>query len=406
LRNGVVRAAVLLGLLAAAGCSLSGTIGDHSIAYNSSVERATDSLLVTNILRARDRVPLHFTAIGAIHGSLSLSAALGYDLSNVSNNAVLPALFGSTSPSFDIGPLDRQEFARGLIRPIDPGLFRLLSERGLPDQLLIHLLVSRFEDSETGRAVYNEPHLHHDLDPEARRVCAAQGMDAKPPCDPFQAMADAMTQGGHLTFNGYTRLIPVGARLTRAESTAPDLLTALREPGMTLRQDGSGWRLYRTVGQMVLCLPGKGQGQHTAFALDAELPQVSPMSQEGKPCGADEVAERPSPAGHPAAPGVSWYLRSVDELLHYLGDVQRREDEGVPYRIDNGRGTPRLFRLWKARPERSHLVVEYRGSRWWVAMYDPSQDLTSSVLSLTNQLLNLQKSAGEIPSTGTLRLVR
>jgi hypothetical protein len=51
-------------------------------------------------------------------------------------------------------------------------------------------------------------------------------------------------------------------------------------------------------------------------------------------------------------------------------------------------------------------MVEYGGSRWWVAMYDPSRDLTSSVLSLTNQLLNLQKSAGEIPSTGTLRLVR
>jgi hypothetical protein len=406
LRKGVVCAAVLLVLLVATGCSLSGTIGDHSVAYNSSVERATDSLLVTNILRARDRVPLHFTTIGAIHGSLSLSAALGYDLSNVSNNAALPALFGSTSPSFDIGPLDRQEFARGLIHPIDPGLFRLLSERGLPDQLLIHLLVSRFEDSETGRAVYNDPRLHNDLNPEARRLCAVQGIDAKPPCDPFQATADAMTQGGHLTFNGYTRMIPVGPRLTRAEAAVPDILTALREPGMSLRQDGPGWRLYRAVGQVALCLPGKGQGQHTAFALDAELPQVSPMSQEGKPCGADEVAERPSPAGHPAAPGVSWYLRSVDELLHYLGDVQRREEEGVPYRIDTGRGSPRLFRLWEAKPERTHISVAYKGSTWWVAEHDSSRDLTASVLSLTNQLLNLQKSAGEIPSTGTLRLVR
>ena len=32
--------------------------------------------------------------------------------------------------------------------------------------------------------------------------------------------------------------------------------------------------------------------------------------------------------------------------------------------------------------------------------------LTLPVLALTAQLLNLQKSAGEIPSTGTLRLVR
>jgi hypothetical protein len=132
LRNGVVRVAVLLGLLTAAGCSFSRTIGDHSIAYNSSVEQATDSLLVMNILRARDRVPLHFTTIGAIHGSLNLSAALGYDLSNVSNNAAVPALFGSTSPSFDIGPLDRQEFACGLIHSIDLGLFRLCRSAACP----------------------------------------------------------------------------------------------------------------------------------------------------------------------------------------------------------------------------------------------------------------------------------
>ena len=29
-----------------------------------------------------------------------------------------------------MGPLDRQEFARGLLRPLEPSLFRLLSDRG------------------------------------------------------------------------------------------------------------------------------------------------------------------------------------------------------------------------------------------------------------------------------------
>jgi hypothetical protein len=119
------------------------------------------------------------------------------------------------------------------------------------------------------------------------------------------------------------------------------------------------------------------------------------------------VADHPQPAGRAATPGVSWHLRSVNELLRYLGEVQRREEEGVPYRIDTGDGgTPRLFRLWQDRPARPRMWVEYRGARWWVADYDPAQDLTLSVLSMTNQLLNLQKSAGEIPAAGTLRLVR
>jgi hypothetical protein len=41
-----------------------------------------------------------------------------------------------------------------------------------------------------------------------------------------------------------------------------------------------------------------------------------------------------------------------------------------------------------------------------VAEHDPAEDLTLSVLALATQLLNLQKSADEIPSSRTLRLVR
>ena len=120
-------------------------------------------------------------------------------------------------------------------------------------------------------------------------------------------------------------------------------------------------------------------------------------------------AESPARAGHPAARGLSWYLRSVNELLHYLGDVQRREQEGVAYRVDLGRGREqRLFRLWDREPPDARMAVEYRGARWWVAGHDPEApgDATTTVLSLATLLLNLQKSAGELPAAGTLRLVR
>ncbi len=63
-----------LAFLAVTACSLSGTIGRHGVAYNGSVEAATDTVLVLNVLRARDRAPLHFSTIGAIHGAFSLFA--------------------------------------------------------------------------------------------------------------------------------------------------------------------------------------------------------------------------------------------------------------------------------------------------------------------------------------------
>jgi len=119
------------------------------------------------------------------------------------------------------------------------------------------------------------------------------------------------------------------------------------------------------------------------------------------------VADRPSGASEAATPGVSWYLRSVDEVLRYLGEVQRREEARIAYRINmNAGATPRLFRLWPKQPARPRLSAEYQGQRRCVAEYDDGENLTLRVLALTTQLLNLQKSASEVPSAGTLRLVR
>jgi hypothetical protein len=406
----------LIALLAAApllaACSLSETVGRHGIAYNSSIEAATDAVLVMNVLRARDRAPLHFTTIGALHGAFSLFAGVGTDLSSL-RSGVEPALLAGSSPSFDVGPLDRQEFARGLLRPLEPSLFRLLSDRGLPDQLLLHLLVSRFDEGAGGRSIVNEPSDRNALDPAARDACAEAGLAAPPPCDRFQAVVDSLTRHGRLLFNGYTRLVPHGPRLTRTQAAEPQVLATARESGMTLRPDGSGWRLYRLTEQIVICVPSAPgvMPRYTALALDRDAPQVSALPLGGDPCSADEVADPPTQAGHARTGGLSWYLRSVDEILTYLGAVQRREEEGVPYRISVGldaarMATPRLFRLWPEPPARPRFAVEYRGRRWWVAEHEPAEDLTLSVLALTTQLLNLQKSADEIPSSRTLRLVR
>ena len=295
------RLTAIAALLALAGCSLGPTIAENSIAYNGTMQAATDTLLVVNVLRARDQAPLHFSTIGAIHGAFTLSAGFGYDLSQ-STGLAQPALLASTNPSFDIGPLDRQEFARGLLRPIDPVLLRLLSDQRLPDQLLIYLLVSKFDEGPGGRIVTNDPARRQALDPQTEAACAQAGMEARPPCDPFQAIVDRLTRFGRLRFNGYTRLIPLGPPLNRAEATAPDRLSMLKEPGITLRRAGEGWQLYRAVNQLVICVPGRpgSSPPFTALALDNEPPQISPITQEGDPCNADEVADHAIQAGRAA----------------------------------------------------------------------------------------------------------
>jgi hypothetical protein len=79
LRLRLLAVALLPGLAAR---FLGGSIAENSIAYCGSPQAVTDTLLVVDVLRARDHAPLHVTTIGAIHGAFTLSAGFGYDPSH------------------------------------------------------------------------------------------------------------------------------------------------------------------------------------------------------------------------------------------------------------------------------------------------------------------------------------
>src|ERR1700683_1456548 len=68
------------------GCSLGGVIDDHSHDYDAALDLAANEDVVTNILRARDRAPLHFSELSQLRGSVqagvSLGAALPFGPSN------------------------------------------------------------------------------------------------------------------------------------------------------------------------------------------------------------------------------------------------------------------------------------------------------------------------------------
>jgi hypothetical protein len=67
------RIALTLCLAPLVGCSLAPLVAHESEDYNETVETVTNSLLVTNILRARDEVPLYFTDLSQIRGQIMLN---------------------------------------------------------------------------------------------------------------------------------------------------------------------------------------------------------------------------------------------------------------------------------------------------------------------------------------------
>ena len=150
----------LLGFLfCSAGCTERYVTGE-AIASNKAVELETNSILVTNILRARDGVPTYHSDISHLRGSLqtqaSISAALGVgDYKNwTGRSLVAPGASVQTNPSFDVAPLNTQGFTKGINEPLDVRVFQYYLDRAIPPYTLLELFIDKIEDVryEAGRA--------------------------------------------------------------------------------------------------------------------------------------------------------------------------------------------------------------------------------------------------------------
>lgn len=66
--------AVLTAGLALGACSFSGTVAQHTVDYNLTMERVNNEILLLNILRAKERRPMVFSRIAQIKGNFSVQA--------------------------------------------------------------------------------------------------------------------------------------------------------------------------------------------------------------------------------------------------------------------------------------------------------------------------------------------
>jgi len=143
-------AAVALGL-AASSCTFPSQIKTDALSFNEVVEETTDRLLVLNILRSRDKAPLHFAAIPLIHESLQGNASVQATLpfGPLNHSTTRDTAGGSVgvqlAPSFDLSTLDTKDFITGLSSPMDPKLVKYALDRGFDRRLILMLFFSSAE---------------------------------------------------------------------------------------------------------------------------------------------------------------------------------------------------------------------------------------------------------------------
>jgi hypothetical protein len=143
-----------LAVLAASLVGIAGCVKDvverDSLTYSNVIEEVSNQLLLSNILRARDRAPLHFGDIPVIHESVQESASLGSSLlfgplpatGRNARDSLSPALSLQVNPSFDMSHVDAKDFVTGIASPIDAKFVKYWLDRGVPQQLILELFFS------------------------------------------------------------------------------------------------------------------------------------------------------------------------------------------------------------------------------------------------------------------------
>jgi hypothetical protein len=142
------------------GCAISPeTIKTDSLAFGEVIEDTTNKLLVLNILRARDKAPLHFADIPALRESMQQSFSFSWlnliGASRAPSSARDSLGVGASvqkSPSFDLNHLHSKDFITGISSPIDPKVVKYWLDRGLDRRLAMLLFFSSVEIIETRSA--------------------------------------------------------------------------------------------------------------------------------------------------------------------------------------------------------------------------------------------------------------
>ena len=138
------------------GCGLAPAImKSDSMSYGDVIEDSTNKLLVTNVLRARDKAPLHFADVPVIRQSMQQTVSANwlhpFDARNGSSQRDILTLGGSLqfSPSFELTHLQSKEFITGISSPIDPKVVKYWLDRGLDRRIVLLLFFSAAEIVET-----------------------------------------------------------------------------------------------------------------------------------------------------------------------------------------------------------------------------------------------------------------
>lgn len=371
-RIGVALTACMAGI-SLLGCSVPATvIRDQSVSYDDAIEDTTNQLLLLNILRAKDKAPLHFDTIPSIHESLQanaqLQAAIPFGpLRNV-NKSAASATAGigvQESPSFEIDHLITKDFATGIASPIDPKFVKYWLDRGLDRRIILLLFFSQAEIT----GADDQGNLHT----ITVRNSPAEALDALDEPENFAAVSQALRCDTQSQFQRYLKLIDslttfTARYVTERRLLARDLALNPKAPFKDLatlasldpskfqwvRTDNNHYSIYAlsSAPKTVLCFANQPVATGSQISSDRSACVQSVMESTNAPTAqsATPVPVPPIPLTPPtststycqvfngfiraasatqpkSSSSIRLESRSVGEMIQFLGDLVAYQEE-------------------------------------------------------------------------------
>lgn len=147
-REDAMRTVLALALIPyLAGCSLGASVvKSDSFSYDEVIEDTTNKLLLANVLRARDKAPLHFSELPKISESIKAAATVGAKFGSEYSRS--PGISYEVDPSFDLSHVNSKDFVTGIASPIDPKFVKYWRDRGLDQRVMLFLFFSSADITE------------------------------------------------------------------------------------------------------------------------------------------------------------------------------------------------------------------------------------------------------------------
>ncbi len=375
------------------------------VGYNNSVERARNQLMLLNIVRASENMPLLFTGVqvvrgngqntvgGGVGGTWSATDAGAIGGTSVTNALAPSVNFAVTSGfNFDVVVLDSAEFLQGLLTPISVLTFDHYARMGIPEELLVHLLVQNITFTADG-----QPTVTYHNEPLSRDYKLFRGIVA------------SLIDQGITTEVGSSASESIGPLLTDADLKAGGATEFAKTlPGLFLAKVPGGYRFFRPGGSIAnFCFMGPENGQ-TAVPQESLCAQ-SPVRKTGRTKAGTESIDKSVLRTANAAMSVQ--MRTTSGVFNYLGNLARHQaeygadiltlssPEAMAYQSQSlGRS---MFHVLKNQPGQYDIAsVEYRGTVYSLPL--KGEGYSATVLLVLTQLFSLSKSVNSIPSTGTV----